>query len=44
MVKYTQTIRRQLADELFEGILPFHRVGAERVKVKKDQRFIVKYY
>ena len=43
MVKYTQTIRRQLADKLFEGILPFQRVGAERVKVKKDQRLIVKY-
>ena len=28
MVKQTQTIRRQIADELFECVWPFCRVGA----------------
>ena len=31
MVKHTQTIRRLLADELFENVWPFCGVGAERV-------------
>ena len=33
MVKHTQTIRRQFADELFESALPFCRIGAWRVKL-----------
>ena len=32
MVKHTQTIRRQFADELFECVWPFCGIGAERVK------------
>ena len=32
MVKHTQTIRRQIAEELFEYIGPFCGIGAERVK------------
>ena len=28
MVKHTQTIRRQIADELFECIWPFCGIGA----------------
>ena len=31
MVKYTQTIRRQIADELFECVWPFCEIGAKRV-------------
>ena len=30
MVKHTQTIRRQIADELFECVLPFCVIGAWR--------------
>ena len=33
MVKHTQTIRRQIADE-FEYVWPFCEIGAKRVKVK----------
>ena len=32
MVKHTQTIRRQTADELFERVWPFCEIGAKRVK------------
>ena len=32
MVKHTQTIRQQIADELFECVWPFCGVCAERVK------------
>ena len=32
MVKHTQTIRRQFADELFESVWPFFGIGAKRVK------------
>ena len=31
MVKHTQTIRRQFADELFECVRPFYEIGASRV-------------
>ena len=31
MVKHTQAIRRQFADELFEFVWPFCKVAAERV-------------
>ena len=30
MVKYTRTIRRQIADELFECVWPFYEIGAKR--------------
>ena len=33
MVKHTQTIRCQIADELFECVWPFCEIGAWRVKV-----------
>ena len=32
MAKHTQTIRRQIADELFECFWPFFEIGAQRVK------------
>ena len=32
MVKHTQTIPRQIADELFECVWPFCGIGALRVK------------
>ena len=28
MVRHIQTIRRQIADELFECVWPFHEIGA----------------
>ena len=31
MIKHTQTIRRQIADELFECVCPFCEIGAKRV-------------
>ena len=31
MVKHTQTIRRQFADDLFKCVWPFCEVGAQRV-------------
>ena len=34
MVKHTQTIRRQMADELFECVWPFFEIGAYKVKHK----------
>ena len=34
MVKHAQTIRRQIADELFECVWPFCEIDAERVKVE----------
>ena len=33
MVKHTQTIRRQIANELFECVWPFCEIGAERVNM-----------
>ena len=33
MVKDTQTIRRQIADEFFECVWPFFEIGAKRVKI-----------
>ena len=41
MVKYTQTIRRQIADKLFEGVWPFCEVGAKRVKTNLHQLILV---
>ena len=32
MVKHTQIIRRQIADELFECVWPFCVIGAKKVK------------
>ena len=34
MFKHTQTIRRQVADVLFEGVWPFCETGAYRVNAK----------
>ena len=34
MVKHTQTVRRQIADELFECVLLFCGIGAESVKIE----------
>ena len=36
MVKHTQTIRRQIDNELFECVWPFCGIGAWRVKVTSD--------
>ena len=36
MVKHTQTICRQIADEMFEFVWPFYGVGASRVKTEID--------
>ena len=33
MVKHTQTIRRQFAEELFECVWPFCNIGTEKVKI-----------
>ena len=33
MVKHTQSIRRQFADELFECVWPFCDIGTQRVKI-----------
>ena len=30
MVKHTQTFRRQIADESFEGVWPFCEIGAKK--------------
>ena len=35
MVKHTQTIRRQIAEELFECVWSFCEIGAKRVKKSK---------
>ena len=32
MIKHTQTIRQQIADELFKRVWPFCEIGAKRVK------------
>ena len=34
MVKHTQTIRRQIAGELFECVWPFCEIGAKRANNK----------
>ena len=36
MVKRTQTIRRQIAKELFDCVGPFCGIGAERVKTDSE--------
>ena len=41
MVKHSQTIRRDFADELFECVWPFCEVGVKRVKYQ-DQKFCIK--
>ena len=33
MVKHTQKVRRQIADELFEYVWPICGIGALRVKI-----------
>ena len=39
MVKHTQTIRRQIADELFEFVWPFCGIGA----LRDNRRIIVAF-
>ena len=39
MVKHTQTIRRQIADELFECVRPFCEIGAERGNMLENSVF-----
>ena len=39
MVKHTQTIRRQVEDELFECVSPFCDIGAKRVNNKFSNYF-----
>ena len=39
MVKHTQTIRRQIADELFECVWPFCEIGTKTVNKKLDFYF-----
>ena len=45
MVKHSQTIRRQITDELFECVWPFCETGAKRVKTlthyKTDLKCVV---
>ena len=36
MIKHTQTIRRQIADELFECVWPFCGIGSSRVKSQME--------
>ena len=40
MVKHTQTIHRQIADELFECVWPFFGIGAESVKQEIADEYI----
>ena len=40
MVKYTQIICRQFANELFECVWPFCDIGALRVKESKLKQFL----
>ena len=40
MVKHTQTIRPQFADELFECVWLFCEIGAERVKTDWKKQII----
>ena len=37
MGKYTQTIRRQFADEMFECVWPFCYIGIWKVKKRRDR-------
>ena len=41
MVKHTQTIRRQIGEELFECVWPFCEIGAKRVKFLFSHFFVV---
>ena len=39
MIKYTKTIRRQIANELFECVWPFCEIGAKRIN-ELNKRFL----
>ena len=41
MAKHTQTVRRQIADELFECVWPFCGVGGSSVKVYLIHNFVL---
>ena len=40
MVKHTQTIRPQIADELFECVWPFCGIRAWRIKTESVDQYI----
>ena len=42
MVKHTQTIRRQFADELFESFWPFCKTGTLKVNKNVSTYIVVK--
>ena len=42
MAKHTQTIRPQLADDLFECVSLFYGIGAERVKEQLSEEIQTK--
>ena len=42
MVKHTEAIRRQFAEELVECVWPFCGIGAERVKMNYKTRNVFK--
>ena len=44
MVKHTQTIRRQIADELFECVWPFYEVFLFSGGIEKDQWHEMAWY
>ena len=44
MAKHTQTIRQQIAEELFECVWPFCEIGAERVNLQSDENTIKSTY
>ena len=44
MVKHTQAISRQIADELFEYVWPFCGVCAERFKVAHSEKKVLLLY
>ena len=44
MVKQTQTIRRQITEELFECVWPFCEIGDKRVKKEKSLWWNKKYF
>ena len=40
MVKHTQAIRRLLANEMYECVWPFGKVGAQRVKLTLNKSLL----
>ena len=44
MVKHTQTICRQIADELFECVWPFCEISANRDKINKQKSEVLNFF